>query len=247
MDAVFIDTNSIRNEKTSSFFGNIDKYKKISEQVQIIIPSIVIDEIKRQKKRHLKSQLDKFCNNYFAEYFGIDSKEKQELIKHIDDKIKLLYEGANDEIEHIVLDLEHDGKLQKIKELAIKNIPPFEAETDKGFKDSYIYLTVLEYQESATDDVFLITNDSRLKQAFEDSKVHTISTVQEYYDYREEFFKEDYFIEKMKEHFENNEITKENISNIALTADDDWQITVGVNGDEHHVLVDFVSKEIISN
>ena len=193
MDAVFIDTNSVRNTEASSFFGNISEYERIADLVQILIPTMVIEEIKRQKRRHLKSQLDKFCDNYFAvEHFNIgqNKEEKDELLKLIDDKIKDLYNNANDEISHIEYDMESDGKLVKIKELAIKNIPPFEADSDKGFKDSYIYLTVLEYLETAQDDVFIITNDARLKEAFKETKVKTLSNVQEYFSYREEYFKE---------------------------------------------------------
>jgi len=77
MDTIFIDTNSIRNNKASSFFGNIKEYQKLSKQVQIIIPTIVIEEIKKQKRKFLKSQFDKFKSNYFSEYIGLDEKAFQ--------------------------------------------------------------------------------------------------------------------------------------------------------------------------
>lgn len=246
MDVILIDTNSIKNDKPNSFFGNIENYQKLSGLVQVIIPSIVIEEIKRQKKRYLLAQLGKFKMNYFTCYLKLDTGDR--LHNHIDEKIEELYQGANDEISHIELELEPIGKLEKIKELAIKNIPPFEAETDKGFKDSYIYLTILQYVETSIDDVFLITNDSRLRQAFNGhDNVEVLASPEEYYNYRKEYFKEDYFIEKIKEHFDDDSISQENILKIELSEDDDWQLTISVNGEEHHLLVDFVSKEIIND
>jgi hypothetical protein len=50
MDTIFLDTNSIRNEKANHFFGNSSKIKDISRLVDVAVPSIVIDEIIRQKE-----------------------------------------------------------------------------------------------------------------------------------------------------------------------------------------------------
>jgi len=43
-----------------------------------------------------------------------------------------------------VIRLQDYSVLEKIKELALKKLPPFEAadNSDKGFKDAYIYFTV---------------------------------------------------------------------------------------------------------
>jgi len=246
MDAIFLDTNSIRNEKASSFFGNIDTYQRIANQVQIIIPTMVIEEIKRQKKRHLKSQFDKFKANYFSTYIGIDPNDELECKNHIDDRIAELYSGANEEIPHIEYDLEEKDNLLKIKKLAIKNIAPFEKQTDKGFKDTFIYLTVLQYQETASDDVFILTNDTRLKEAFKDDNVTVLSSVDEYYNYyREEYFKGDYFIGRIKEYTENENIEAKDILGTSISDDDDWIIKVEVENEEINLLVDFYSKEII--
>lgn len=244
MDVILIDTNSIKNDKPNSFFGNIENYQKLSGLVQVIIPSIVIEEIKRQKKRYLLAQLGKFKMNYFTYYLKLDTGDV--LYNHIDKKIDELYHGANDEILHHELDLEIEGSLEKIKELAINNIPPFEAETDKGFKDSYIYLTVLQYAATTIDDVFLITKDSRLNQAFNKHKNITVLTSpEEYYNYRKEYFKEDYFLGKIREFIGNDSISQDNIVYIGLTEDGDWQLSIEVNDEKHKLLVDFVSKEII--
>lgn len=213
--------------------------------VNIIIPSIVIDEIKKQKRRVLRSQYDKFTSNYFTKHLGIESAHLQ---SHINEKIEELYLDANSELPHLVLELETKGKLEKIRELAINNKPPFEANSDKGFKDAYIYLTVLQYLESADDDVFVLTNDSRLKQAFDrHADIVVLSSPEEYINYREEYFKEEYFINRMIEFYDDDSITIDNILNIELTVENDWQILVFANNEKYQLLVDFVSKEIIEN
>lgn len=243
MDAVFLDTNSIRNGRTKSFFGNIDMYQRLADQVQIIIPTIVIEEIKQQKRRYLISQLNKFRENYFTKYLELDSGET--LFNHIDSKIQELYNNANDEISHIEWDMEPDGKLEKIKELAVKSIPPFQGESDKGFKDSYIYFTILDYCEKAKDDIFIITHDERLRKAFEETDVIVLSSTEEYYKYREEYFKEEYFIKKLRDRFENNNINAESILKTELSENEDWQLTILVGDIEQILNVDFVSKEIL--
>jgi hypothetical protein len=164
---------------------------------------------------------------------------------YIDDKIQELYDNSQDEFPFKVVDLNHSGKLDKIKELAIKNIPPFEAESDKGFKDSYIHLTICEFVTSAHDDVFVVTNDKRLKESFKDKKVEVLSDIQEYFIFRQEYFKGQYFIGRLNEYFETKEIKSKHILSSELTEDDDWKIVIEFQGGEIKILVDFYSREII--
>jgi rRNA-processing protein FCF1 len=245
MDTIFLDTNSIRNEKANHFFGNYSRIKEISRLVDIAVPSIVIDEIIRQKKRFLSSQLEKIKTNYFAEFIEFENKYLGNCQLHIDEKIQDLYDNSQNEFPYKVVDLEHTGKLEKIKELAIKNIPPFEAESDKGFKDSYIHLTICEFADLAEDDVFLLTSDKRLKESFNDKEVEVLSDLQEYFSFRQEYFKNQYFIGRLNEYFETKEIKPKHILSSELTEDDDWKIILEFHGEEINILVDFYSKEII--
>ena len=244
MDTIFLDTNAIRNRDANTFFGNIQKYNKLSEITQIIIPSIVIEEIKQQKWKHLKEQLGKFRSNYFTSLF-IEPEMVGVLDAHITERIDELYNKAYVEFPYKEIELEHDGKLEKMKQLAIQNKAPFAAGTDKGFKDAYIYFIILQYLEIADDDVFLITNDARLGEALQE-KVIVLNAPDDYYKFREEFFKEEYFLSKINEHFHDDSITQADILNIQLTEENDWEITIEFEGKERTLLVDFVSREIIS-
>lgn len=247
MDTIFLDTNCIRNQEANRFFGNVSDIQKASNIVDIAIPSIVIDEIIRQKRRFLKSQLDKIKNNYFSRVIGFDGIELKVCKDHIEHQIQSLFNDSQDEFTYKIVKLKHKGKLKQIKQLAIKNIAPFEANSDKGFKDTYIHLTISEFLKTADDDVFLLTSDSRLKESFKYKKVTVISNIQDYFKYRQEYFKEDYFLERLNEYFEREDLNAKNILSAELNEDDNWEIRVEVEGEEKVLDVDFYSKEIIDD
>lgn len=244
MDIIFLDTNQLRNEKPNRFFGNVDKYKGVSSLVRLAIPSIVFDEIIEHKRRHLKGQLEKYRTNYFAELVG-DSM-LSELEAHIEERIRQLLDGCHDELEHEVMELEPDGKLQLMRVLATKNLAPFDAGTDKGFKDAYIYYTILQCCETTDDEVFLITGDGRLADALKgNAKVTVLKSIDEYFANREEYFKGDYFLGILRDEFEDVEISADSVVNVLRSEDDDWVLEIVAKGEHYIVDVDFASKEII--
>lgn len=247
MDTIFLDTNSIRNEKPLRFFGNVKELEKVSNLADIAIPSIVIDEIKRQKRRHLEAQIKKLRENYFLQIAGIDELQLSICEKHIDEHIEYLFSNSQNEFSYKTISLNHDGKLDAIRDFAIKNTPPFNSDSDKGFKDSYIYFTILDFLKDADDDVFLLTNDSLLKQAFNNSDVTVISKVEEYFSYRQEYFKEPYFIGRLNEHFNRDDLTAREVLSSSLNDDENWDVIIEMDGKEVTIIVDFFSKEIIED
>lgn len=244
MDVIFLDTNQLRNEKPNRFFGNVDKYKGVAELVRLAIPAIVFDEIIEQKRRHLKAQLEKYRTNYFAELVG-DSMLR-ELEAHIEERIRQLLDGCHDELGHEVIELDPNGKLQLMRVLATKNLAPFDAGTDKGFKDAYIYYTILQSCETTDDDVFLITGDGRLADALKGHpKVTVLKSIEDYFANREEYFKGDYFLGILRDEFEDEGISTTSVVSITRSDDDDWVLEVVSKGEHYTVDVDFASKEII--
>lgn len=157
--------------------------------------------------------------------------------------------------EHIEIGLPKDPEhVETLRKLAVKNTAPFGEKNDKGFKDAYIYLIIKEHLEkNKKDAVFLITNDGRLREAFEDEpRVTPLHAPKEYILYRGEYFKEQYFLDALgqffSEHILENDvvINKSDIINIALTDNSDWNISMKTGGYLYDVSVDFASKEIIS-
>ena len=205
MDYIFIDSNQIyidskKGKSFANFFGNAQKIKKFENIANICVPCIVIDEIKRQKKRSLQGEIDKIKDTFlYSNYSWSDKKFLEDGLSKIED----LYKNSQNEFKYSEVKLNHDAEhLNKLRNFSIENKAPFDSDSDKGFKDAYIYLTLLDFIEDGKN-IFLWTKDNRLKNAFSTIKnIQVISEIEEFLSYKEKYFKDDYFLEKVKEYIE---------------------------------------------
>ncbi|MFA7275874.1 MAG: PIN domain-containing protein [Pseudobdellovibrionaceae bacterium] len=256
-DAVFLDTNIIRNADANSFFGNASKFQQISRLVQIYIPKIVIEEIKWQKWEKLRISLDSFKDNYFCSLIGCDAEH---LSGHIPEKIAELYDNAQSEFAFTEISLRQElGHIDHLKDLAVQKLAPFETKSDKGFKDAYIYLTIKQFLAENASHIFLFTNDGKLKEAFHGHELVTVLTEpDQYFDNRSSYFKEGYFLETLNTDFNERiasgdikgfdadaTLAAENIEDVRINEDDEWELALKVEKSKFSVIVDFYSKEII--
>lgn len=250
-DAVFLDTNTLRNEDSMRFFGNTARLQQISRLAPIYVPEVVIEEIKWQKREKLIGQFAQFTGNYF---FSRVECEKEALEVHIEERIQELLDAASDELSFQIKKLEDDPThIRELLALALQKSAPFETKSDKGFKDACIYLTVLQHLDTTRDTIFLFTDDGRLKESFHrNDRVQTLKEPEQYFDYRSSFFREPYFLKQLTEDFENLdhtpnviELTGEVIKSAKVTDDDDWLLEVEVNQEGWQVTVDFYSREVV--
>lgn len=240
---VIFDTNSIRNaESVADFLGGraeLERFLKVSE---IIIPDIVIEEIKNQKRKHLISKRDSFLSNPFHFLRKINEEETKgfDIEKWITD---LVHEES---VPHTVIFLTKDNVLDEMKKLCLANLPPFEESCDKGFKDAYIYFTILEYLESNIgESVFVVTNDERLRMAFNNNvRVTVVENFDEFEKYTDSYFREEYFINRLREEM-SGDITADCIEEIWLNTNENWVIKILYDNKTHFVEVDFSTREII--
>jgi len=242
---VIFDTNSIRNaESVADFLGGraeLERFLKVSE---IIIPDIVIEEIKNQKRKHLISKRESFISNPFHFLRKINEEETKsfDIDKWITDLVD------KESIPHTVIFLtrDKDNVLDKMKDLCLANLPPFEENCDKGFKDTYIYFTILEYLESHIgENVFVVTSDDRLKMAFEkNARVKVAKNFDEFEKYIDAYFRDEYFINRLKEEVSSN-ITAECIEDTWLNINENWVIKIFCDNKTYFIEVDFSSREII--
>lgn len=241
---VIFDTNSIRNEGSSEYFlggrEQLDRFRAVAE---IYIPEIVIDEIKAQKKKHLSSKKESFLGNIFHKLLGVSEDKTSDF--NIDGFIQSL--ENNESIPYAVIKLTNFSVLLHMKNMAVRNKPPFDSNSDKGFKDAYIFFTVLEFLKSTPDEqVFFITEDERLKDAF--SKIGRIRVVEGFEDfqrYRTEYFREEYFVQKLLDEIDKN-IEARYVQDAWLNINSNWVVLVDMGLDEYRIEVDFATKEIIS-
>ncbi len=133
----------------------------------------------------------------------------------------------------------------KMKELALNHLPPFDKVSDKGFKDAYIYFTVLEYIKNCGDEtMFFWTKGHRLREAFaKQDRVRVVKDFEEFEKHTTTYFKEKYFISKLKQEVAEN-ISRDCIKNIWLNIEENWVIEISCEHKTSFVEVDFASREI---
>jgi len=251
-DAVFIDTNKIRNPDGNKFFGNTDELQQLSRVAEIHVPSIVIEEIKWQKRRQLRKKLSSFKDNYFFKMVTCDAEA---LEAHVETEIERLFDEAGQELEFTASFLNEDAThLSQLQDLALRNKAPFSPKDDKGFKDACIYLTILQHLDSdPNEQVFLITDDGLLKQAFHNAeRVTVIRNSEDYFDCSGKFAIEPYFLERLSDfyHEEFPEQAKpifnpEDIGDCKINTEDEWELAVKSDNFDFGAVIDFYSHEVI--
>jgi len=249
MEKIIFDTNSIRNIESKDFLGNRNELKKFEKVAEILIPEIVIEELKNQKIRHLNSKKQSFLDNPFHWLKKIDHKETKDF--DIEAHIESL--EIKETLKYSEIKLTDYSILEDIKKLALAYKPPFERITkedkknsDKGFKDAYIYFTILEYLQSTPDEVvFVCTIDGRLKEALEGHS--NIIVVKDYEDFIKSSitrYYDEYFIEKLQTDI-HSDISIDSIVNHWSSINENDVLLIDIGREQYVVEVD--SGEIISN
>ncbi len=240
---VIFDTNTIRNaESVSDFLGGRSDLERFLMVSEIIIPGIVIEEIKHQKKKHLISKRDSFLSNPFHFLRNIDKQETEDF--DIDSWVQELVE--KEKIPYSLIELTKFDVLEEMKMLCLENTPPFDKNSDNGFKDAYIYFTVLEFLDNCRDgEIFVVTNDECLRQAFSrHARISLVKDFDEFQKYIDTYFREEYFISRLKE-VVDPEIDENCIKGTLLNTDENWVLKIICNEKKYFVEVDFTSREIL--
>lgn len=242
MKKVIFDTNIIRNVDINNFLGGRSELEKFMEVSEIIIPDIVLEEIKNQKRINLRSKKTSFMDNPFHWLIGLNKDETKSF--DIEDYLNKSIE--NEIIKYQVIKISNYDIFSEILKLAINNEPPFEENSDKGFKDCYIYFSILEYLQSIPDkNIFVCCKDGRLTEALnKHPEIIVIKNYEDFFKHTIGKYQSSYFLEKLKSEMNLN-IQKEDIVEFWVNINDNEVIKI-VLDDEIYV-VEFDSGEIISN
>jgi len=248
MEKVIFDTNFLLEKRMKNFFGKQNELIKFDAVSDIIIPDMVMGELTEKYKRIFRDEKNKFDKQALPNVLehNINSIDIEESIRNLIDNIKVNYE---------VVELNNPNILYEIKELALKKAPPFVMEdgSDKGFKDAYIYFTVLEYFQSIDDQyLFFATNDKLFKEAFKDNpNIKVIETYDEFIKQSVSEFYDDYFIDKLNSFITElgtlpitSIVKQENIVNYFINEDSNQIITINI--DDKNYLIEIDSGEILS-
>jgi len=162
-DILFIDTNILYSNAYNykKFEKSINSYKK---DYVVMTAALCIEEfagiILRESIRFLGSIVD-FIENY-GEVFIVDESVKgmrnqdfQGLIsKAIKKKLENLFGESN------IVDISRENLFDKIVERDKQKLAPFNDKGDKGFKDTAVWITFMEYAvNNKNANYFFISND----------------------------------------------------------------------------------------
>jgi hypothetical protein len=164
----FLDTNSINSSSLDTLFGNADDLAKLELLAHIVLPSVVFDELIEHKKRHFDQERQKLMKNHLLPSLSGSREKLQELtFESYEMAMK-----ANCPINYEVADIQNrEAAMAHMYNLAIHNKAPFEENSDKGFKDAWVVMTVDEYLERHPeyDHALLVTNDNRMAEYFDNA------------------------------------------------------------------------------
>jgi hypothetical protein len=141
----------------------------LSEEFTVYVAQVSIEERISQKYLELKNKYEKLTA-LTDEYRGIASiRNTIPFDKRFETEKELTQKGYIDLFsEHIIPFSSDDATFSKILDRVFKKVPPFlsvDGASDKGFKDSLIWLSLLEFfQSSGEDDVVFITNDNGFRK-----------------------------------------------------------------------------------
>ncbi len=206
MEKVIFDTNKLRDKDPSlkEFFWNRSELEKFSKIAEVVISNMALWELSRQKNKTLESKRDSFLNNPFHWLRWINEEETRDF----DHKAHIESLKNSESIKFTEIDISDTSVLLKIRDLSLENMPPFEDNSDKGFKDAYIYFTILEYLQKVSDKyVFVCTSDTRFKEALR--KHQNIIVVDDFADYQSKSLSwlcDDYFLWRLSEYIIENEL-----------------------------------------
>ena len=241
MEKVIFDTNIVDNSDAHIFFGSRNDLTKYKQYAELIFPDMVIEEIKNHIRQKLKKNKNIFLTNPFhwIKSLNIEETEQFDIELHINELIK------KETFTFEVIELTDYSCLAEMKYLALKNLPPFEENIDKGFKDAFIYFTVLEYLQKIEDDyIYFVTDDKRLQLAFKNNpNVIVIETFDQFMDKRLTRQFDDYFIEKLKAEIDIS-IVRKSIIDFWISINDNEVLLINIENDD--ILVEVDSQEIVS-
>lgn len=152
--AITFDTNILRKYK---YFENIKKeISRLSQFGDIYITEVVLDELAKHFSSELHEKVVANSSTLEAIGFGIDIPLLTEEIK----SMKAIKETITSIFNSKVI-LRNNVSLDQVYERAIIKIPPFDEKktSDKGFKDSVLWFSILNADFDAYDEFIFISSD----------------------------------------------------------------------------------------
>jgi rRNA-processing protein FCF1 len=250
MAKIIFDTNALRNNKLDSYLGNMGELQKFAEECEIIVPEIVIEEIRFQKKRYFLQEKEALTKNSLFRALYKDN----DLLNTFDCHTHIATLQNRENIPFKVIKLTYtEAVFDDIKRRSLEKLPPFEPPpsdnkngSDKGFKDACIFHTVLQYRDKVREKIFVVTQDALLKEALKTE--HDIICIKDFQEFREHSiskYSNDYILQKIKEELDLTNISKSNLLEFFKNINENDILEIEVENVRY--LVEFDNNEIVDN
>lgn len=177
--AIVLDTNILRgNEKTKERLDvfsielydetiNMIERNDLVEKVALFMPEIVFLELSRYISKKLKSRLDVLRKISYETETIEDIQIEISGTFNETNHIAHIKDSKAKEINLIIIPKAKDELFEKTLNMAINKIPPFqEGESDKGFKDAVLILSMIDFaKENDYSKFVLFSEDKAFKNA----------------------------------------------------------------------------------
>lgn len=157
---IIVDTNFLINNLGEINNTNEELMKK---GFDIYIPELVKDEfinIQTRKLDEIYQKMESF--NYFAPFMKLKYRGKDESKSVIEDEYNKIFDKK---FKDRIIKYNHDGMLERVLERNKEKKPPFynaENSSDKGFKDTIILLSVIDFISTIDEETtfYFVTSDN---------------------------------------------------------------------------------------
>lgn len=171
----FADFNEFSFSSTFEHILNRVNELDIYEKVNIVIPSVVWNEMTEQEIKKHNEKLDEFKENIEKWIFpeiSITRKTDFDYKHFVKQKVEEYRKEISSNVNHIInLPLPTSNRFDSIVARAFDKKPPFEGidkKSDKGFKDALLWESILEFAESEkTSQYILYTKDKIFSETLE--------------------------------------------------------------------------------
>lgn len=180
MAIVFLDTNMIDNPSVNPYlFGRYRQLVELAKLAKLVVPKIVTEEVFQHKLETFETEKSQLAKSIILKTKFPEFNPRAEQYPF---SLDGLIEKQRETLDFEVADFsDADGFMERFRERALKNEPPFEAETDKGFKDAMVAETIIEYRKAHPEEkIYFLVHDNRLAKFFDDNKEFGVTTFFEY-------------------------------------------------------------------
>lgn len=180
MTTVFLDTNAVNNPSANSYlFGRYEQLGELAKLAKLVVPKIVTEEVFQHKLEAFEAEKNQLAKSIVlkTKFPEFDPRAEQYPFS-----LDGLIEKQRETLDFEVADFsDADGFMERFRERALKNEPPFETKTDKGFKDAMVAETIIEYRKAHPEEkIYFLVHDNRLAKFFDSNKEFGVTTFFEY-------------------------------------------------------------------